>query len=827
MDPATWTRVETHFQHLEKLPREQQDMFLKKLAAEDRALAEVLQQLLQEEEDLHPIFSKSGTQLMDSWQEKDRLNQQIGPYKLIKHLGSGAMASVYLGQRADGQFDQLVAIKLINGITNDPYFLDLFKRERQTLASLQHPGIARLYDGGMTEDGIPYFTMEYIDGVPVTSYCEQNNLSLRHRIKLLRQICEAVNYAHHKLVAHLDLKPANILVDRDGRVKVLDFGIARIMEPIGIEKEKKSAQNERFTLAYAAPEQINGGEINAAADIYALGVITYELLNRRHPYQEQLQDPLKLKTSILAGEKVPNQVDLERISQADRKELAAIWSTARHTFPDQRYLSTGALLRDLIAFEDKKPLSVIAPEGTYLFRKFIQRHYKMVSAISLSLVLLAFTVIFYTIQVRQQRNIALTEAEKAAKVTAFLSEIFKLADPFEVNGDTITAVHLLEEGLRKIDASLKNQPAVKASLLHELVNIYTGLGRYQLADSLGQVALHITDSLYRKPHSEKARSLFELGRVATINFEFELALDRFQKSYQIHRQLNTTEPGVFSSLHEEMANVYLQQENLDLADSLYHLVYEYHSNSLDSIHPDIADDLHYIGTVKRLKGELDTAESYYLKSYRMKQKLYDPPHQQLAYTLNHLSSLKQNQGLYEAAIPYAKESFEQRKKILGDHHLETIASQSNLARIFTRLEKDSASLELYHDAHRKLEDLFPQGHFYVGAIMQNIVEIYIRQENLMLAEQYATEAYQMDLRIVPEHEVYRARNLLALGKIWVLKNKFLPEAEKLLLAAQTILTQNLDEEHKFVVDSKDYLKKCRLALQNAGQGEIHLSKERL
>ena len=818
MDKDNWKTIEKHFSQLIGLSTEDQKKYLEHLQTSDPGLHSILNDLLSEDQDVHPLFSKSGAEIINTWQDDEIINDRVGIYKIEKHLGQGAMASVYLAKRDDGEFEQWVALKLIKvGLYDDPV-IELFKKERQTLASFQHPNIARLYDGGVTKQGGPFFTMEYIKGTPITRYCNEKKLGLIERLDLFLQVCQAVKYAHNKLIAHLDLKPGNILVDNEGQVKVLDFGIAKMIEPLNEKSGIKEYQKMlRFTLAYASPEQIEGREVTSSSDIYSLGILLFEIIVGFHPYQPLFEKPIKLKEAILNGQPAfgsykkffPSGIKIS----GNTYELELIWKTAKSVKPEDRYNTVDSLIQDIEAFKSLRPLSVIKSNGFYTGKKFVQRNSRTVSALTLSILAITFTVIFYTQQVKKQRDIAQAEANKASKVTSFLSDIFKMADPYEVNGDTVTAIQLLENGLQKINTSLKDQPEIKASLFHEITGIYVGLGRYREADSLGKVAIKLTDSLYSGDHPEKARSLREMGSIMLINLQLDSALALFRKSYNIYMNTKIVDPVTTAALLNSIGNVYYEKGEYETADSLFRKVYSIHQEVYETPHEELANDLQLLGAVNRKMGNYETAENYYLQSLEMKEKLFNTPHQEIAYTLNHLSSLKQNQMLFEEAIPFAKASYEQRKLTLGAVHIETIASQSNLARIYGKLNDHSMAIFLYKDALTQLKKIFPEGHMYISAILHNLINLYFQTGELENAEVLAYEAYQLDSELMSGDDVYLSKSLYALGKIYLSEKRDVKKAKKYLEEAYSKRKLHLSEEDILLIESQQAYGECLLVLK--------------
>lgn len=818
-----WPIIEAHFSKLSTLSSEDQKNYLSYLHDTNPELHQILNELLLEEENLHPLFSQSAVNILETWQDHELIGTHIGIYQLIKLLGQGAMASVFQAKRDDGEFDQSVALKLIKPGIYDDQTLKLFKKERQTLATLQHPHIARLYDGGVNQDGRPFFTMEYIDGPPITNYCEENRLDLIQRLQLFKQISNALGYAHSRLVAHLDLKPGNILVDQSGQVKVLDFGIARMIPAVEIKNGLSSVDElieypKRFTLAYASPELIKNEEVDSSSDIYSLGIILFELVVGQHPYYHHFNNPSALKKAITKG-RYPKIADFKSSLPSGIKitrtllELEKIWQCAHSRNREDRYGTVESIIRDIDAFINKEPLSVIEPSSSYHAKKFIQRNSRIVSALTLALITLFGTITFYTKQVKQERDLARIEAVKSVRVTDLLSGIFKMADPNLANGDTITAIQLLVKGLKDMDASLNDQPQVKASLLHEITSIFTGLGQYQLADSLAWVALRLTDSLYENPHPERARSLLELGRVESIYKNLDTAFIHLNASYQIFRNIKPTDPVSIADVLLELSNLSYEKGEYNVSDSIIRQVYKIHRKIYNAPHEELANDLQMIGSSQRKLGNFEDAATYYEQSLSMKRKLFKPPHNEIAYTLNHLASLKQDLGLYQEAIPYARESYDQRLQIYGPLHLETIASQSNLARIFKSLGEYDKSISIYEEVLGKLKKIFPDGHPYISAILQSLADLYSNNGRIDLAEQFYREAIRLDKKFLDKDDIHWSNSLIGLGKLLTRMNQ-LDEAKSLLESAYHLRKKNLPEGHALIGISQQALGECLLAMKD-------------
>ncbi len=306
MKPERWKLVREILDNAIALPEGERTGYLREVCSGDRELREEVESLLQSHNDAGSVFLKAPAMdlknmLSGSGNTTDRVGRRIGVYQIVEEIGRGGMGEVYRAIRADGQYDRQVAIKLVRVGLDTPTLLERFRHERQILASLDHPNIARLYDGGTSEEGIPYLVMELIEGQPIDQYCDAHNLTVAERLKLFTQVCAAVQYAHQRLVIHRDIKPGNILVTAEGVPKLLDFGIAKIVDPAA---GTETTLVRPMTPEYASPEQIRGDAITTATDVYSLGVVLYRLLAGRSPYPETVRTPLEFARAICEYEPV-------------------------------------------------------------------------------------------------------------------------------------------------------------------------------------------------------------------------------------------------------------------------------------------------------------------------------------------------------------------------------------------------------------------------------------------------------------------------------------------------------------------------------------------
>lgn len=462
--------------------------------------------------------------------EPPRAGRRVGPWRLVEPLGRGGMGTVYLAERADGAFDQRVALKLLRAPLLGSEGRSRFTAERQILARLEHPAIARLLDGGILPDGVPWFAMEYVEGVPITDACDARHLGIGERLELFLAVCDAVDYAHRSLVVHRDLKPGNVLVTADGEVKLLDFGVAQLLAP----DASASADRHPVTPAYAAPEQLRGDATTTATDVWALGVLLYELLTGRRPHEEVIRDeatgtaaygPLTAPSERLTHDDGEARSGRER---ADRRvapprrlfgriagDMDAIVCKALEPNPLRRYRGAAELADDVRRHHDRKPVRAREPSLRYQLRCFVGRHRLEVAAVAVIAFLLlavAGLAVHSALRARADRQRLAQERGKAEAVSEFLLGVFSVADPEEAPGETVSARELLDRGARRVREDLAGQPGTQAAMLHALGRAHRSLGLYGRADTLLSDALELRRDDGQGSDREVAQTLLELGR---------------------------------------------------------------------------------------------------------------------------------------------------------------------------------------------------------------------------------------------------------------------------------------------------------------------------
>ncbi len=689
-DETLWLRAAEIFEQAVARPEGERREAVIALAAGDEPLAEAVLSLLAADSRAGLFIESAieqGCESLTSGSGLDaRLGSRIGPYKLVRLLGRGGTSSVYLGIRSDDEFRQRVAVKLVrSGMDSD----DLHRRlrsERQILARLDHPNIARLLDGGTTEEGLPYFVLEHIEGLPVDTYCDQHRLSLGERLRLFRTICSAVHYAHRNLVVHRDLKPSNVLVTAEGVPKLLDFGIAKLLAPelFGENAEPTALLARPMTPAYASPEQVAGEPVTTATDVYSLGVLLYELLTGRRPYPGSIRSSEALEKAIRETE--PERPSLavrrptEEGAEVARERLAAcrgekveslsrrlsgdldtIVLRALRKEPARRYLSVEQLSEDLERALEGRP--VIARPDTVAYRatKFVTRHKAGVAG---GVAALLAAVAFVTSTLMQKAEVA-RERDRAEQVAGMLAHLFELADRQEA--ETITARQLLDRGAEQA-MSLGGAPATQAMLLDTLADLYEQSGFFANAQRLLERALAARREVSRGGTAEEATTLHNLGRVVANQGDYRRAEELFRQGFELRRQLLPSDHPLLAVSVNALGLAIHEQGRYDEAEVLYR----------EAIRRDlvaVGEHGHHTrvarGNLALLltdRGDYDAAERLYSQLLDSARRFPGEQADFPAELLNGLGRVRLARGDLEGAEVSLREALAERIRLHGEEH---------------------------------------------------------------------------------------------------------------------------------------------------------------
>lgn len=508
---------------------------LASLREEDPQLAADLEELLRLEEDSdflsEPVVPPTPGLGTDS---------VVGPYRLERMLGEGGMGQVWLAQRNDGLYQRRVALKLLRPGLADPNLRLRFTRERQILARLEHPHIARLLDAGISGDGQPYLALEYVEGEPITDWCRAHDVTVDARLRLFQQVCRALSHAHANLIVHRDLKPSNILVTPLGEVRLLDFGIAKLLDTPDNMPDRTRTGSRAFTLHYAAPEQLRGEPVTTMTDVYALGMVLFELLTDARPYRFKRQSDAEWEEAILHADPMRASVSLQRSaeSEPDRDraqqrrrrarmvagDLDNIAYKALAKQPEKRYPSVEALAQDVDRFRDGKPVHARPQAMGYRLRKFVGRHRWALATAGLTALVLAASMGIIAWQARS----AMREASRAQAMQDFVIGLVEQAGNASENGQ-IDLPALLDSGLQRVERDLARQPEARAELYGAIAQMRAGLGDYPRARALFERQSALVASLPDAPAGLVLSASAGLGRIQRLQGQPRACVDRMQR----------------------------------------------------------------------------------------------------------------------------------------------------------------------------------------------------------------------------------------------------------------------------------------------------------
>ena len=601
------------------------------------------------------------------------------------------MGDVYLASRSDDQYRKQVAIKVVRTGYNTAELLDRFRYERQILADLEHPNIARLLDGGATREGLPYLVMEYVDGLPIQTYCNDKKLSINGRLQLFLEVCSAVQYAHRNLVVHRDIKPRNILVTPDGAPKLLDFGIAKLLKTEDSAETRGLTQNGEFLLTpdYASPEQVRGEQITTATDVYSLGVLVFELLSGHRPYafrdtslgSVQLAiceaQPEKPSRALVQTEDGATKIASDRATTVDRlrKELAGdidnIVLMAIRKEPDRRYNSVEQFAEDIRRRLDGRPVVASDDAWSYRANKFVRRHKTGVAFASAILLMIVGFVIAVSIQNRRvaaERDVALTERRKAEETVSFFLDLFRLADPGETKGNAITAREVLDRGAQRVRTQLNNQPEVQASMMEAIARVYQNLGLDRRAEPLWRSALETRRRLHGEHDPAYAKTLQLFSMQLVDEGRYQEAVAAATKALHLWRDLAGEESPGYAETLEGVARAESALSRFDAAEPRFRRCLELYGRVFPRDSLQRAVLLSDFGEMLYRKKSYAEAETLTRQALAIRQKHLDHFSPEVSESLNNLSIILSDRGHYQESAKVIREALAVDLKLYGEVH---------------------------------------------------------------------------------------------------------------------------------------------------------------
>lgn len=852
-----WQKLKRIFNQAIEIDEAERKMFVDKACGEDRVLKKEVLSLLKAHEipgklDYRPdhlvksAFSRQKT--------GSRKGEQIGPYKILDELGHGGMGSVFLAERADGQFRQQVALKLLRtGFTSENQ-TRRFLAERQILASLNHENIARLLDGGVTGDGQPWFALEYVDGHPIDVYCNERQLTLKQRLNLFLKVCDAVQTAHRKLIIHRDLKPSNVLVTEDGTVKLLDFGIAKVLNQEDILQESVPLTRTGLlplTPAYASPEQVRGEPITTASDIYQLGVMLYELLTGFRPYTVSGKTPSEVERIICEEEptwpstavtkpakaegdhimEIPEpsagirKKNPEQLQKHLRGDLDIIVMKSLRKEPDRRYESADQLAADIRFYLTGKPVAAHPDSRKYRAGKFIQRHktgFMSTLVIVLLLIGYAVTITWHSQQTQAALEQAQTETARAEQITDYLLGLFEASDPAETLGDTVTAGMLLERGIQQAE-QLDGQPQVQAEMFDIVGQVYSRLGQYGQAEELLNRALQIRNEIHGEYHETTAATKVRLATALHLSGNYDEAEPLLRDALTVQEQILEPEDPAVASTLSTLGGVLKSLGKYDEAEAMLYDALELQRRIFETEHLDISETLNILGLLMERRGDLESAGIAMREALEIRRNLLSDLDPRVTMSLNNLGMLLRKKGDYEAAEPFYREALSLKQSLYGENHPSIAVTLNGLGLLLRNMGNDEAAEPVLREALDMRRELLDENHLSIGESLNNLGNLLEDLGQLEEAASKISEAHDILKSSLGAAHPIVAYPAIGLARI-LMKKERPEEAEPLIRTALEIRNNALPAGHTEILQVKNMLGFCLTKLGQYREAESFLLK---
>ncbi len=665
LTPTRVERLQQLFEQALAVPADERAAFLDRESGGDSAICEEVLSLIAAHETGATVLGRPlsfGQGVLPEVDASHWLGMHLGAWRVTRLIGLGGMGTVCEAVRADGQFEKRAAIKFLHAYAHTPLAAEGFRAERQILASLDHPNVATLLDGGVTADGRPYLVMEYIDGEPITEWADARSLSRSARVELFIQACAAVEAAHRSLIVHRDLKPGNILVTSDGRVKLLDFGIAQLLGEVASESGAQAAVPRSFTPGYAAPEQMRAQPVTTAADVFSLGVVLFRLLTGHLPFDER-SDP----------DVVARPAGLE-------SDLDSIIAHAMRADPGQRYSTVQELRVDLERWLKGLPVAAHAGGHGYRLIKFLHRHRagSALAAMAAVGILVASGVALW------QSHVARQAAADQKQLNAFLMEVLSMSDPFN-EGDDLTLSAALDRAAESIDERFASRPDLSAEIRFGIGNSMAN--RYRLEQSEVQLQRALQESIAAFGPGD-VRTLRVIEGIAGLDLEasrYAAAETGYRRVIDELAATGRTHVPLYAKALNNLGNVYLQQENYAEADDALRRALAADASLAEPLSPqEHADILSNIAHAAHGIEDYARADQYYSEAAAAYRELFPEGSPDLAILYNNHALLHEDQGDLPRALAMQRQSLAMRRKIFRDQHPMVVSALGSIARVSLR-----------------------------------------------------------------------------------------------------------------------------------------------
>lgn len=739
----------------------------------------------------------------------ERVGRRLGAWQLGERIGQGGMGAVYAARRIDGAFEQSAAVKVLRAGFDTPELRARFLLERQLLATFDHPSIVRVLDGGVAADGLLWFALERVAGRPITDWARERGLDVAARLRLFLAVCDAVEAAHRRLIVHRDLKPSNVLVTDEGVPKLLDFGIAKVLE--GDDPALTRTDARPMTPQYAAPEQILGEPPTTGVDVYALGVLLYELLTDDLPHQRAASSPAALVRELTretltspsrrVAARGPQGRSLARRLAGD---LDAILLKALRPEPEQRYRSVAELADDLNAHLAGRPVAARGGARGYRIRSFARRHRLGVAAASFaaaSLLIGAGAALWQAAAALRAEAAAREEAETARRVSEFLVELFKINEPGEARGNTVTARELLDRGAARVEEQLGGQPAVRARLQRAIGRAYGELGLYELQVAAYERALSAQTVAHGDESPQVAAALTDLAQAQIGQGEYRQALERAKRAVALLERVADREGVALADALSQLGIAHWYLGELDAARASLERSLTLRQAIVGSESPDLGGILNNVAILRAQAGDVAGASALYERALGLFERALGPEHPNVARTLNNLAILATESGDPERARGLHARSLAIRRRILASDHPEIAESLNNLGETRRALGDLAGARAAFEESLAIRERALGADHALVGATLLNLGLTQVELGDEVAARALLERSVDVLARALGENHYHLGFPLKTLGKMDRAKGD-LARSERELGRALALLESGLPWEDPEVVDAR-------------------------
>jgi serine/threonine-protein kinase len=831
VDSTTRARVDRLLSRLLELPESERDQYLEQECAGETDLAAKVRRLLDSGTEKDGFLTPGGAQrgavwthlLTDMSREEEAstdAGELVGEYQIIRQIGRGGMGAVYLA-RHTAEPDRLpVALKVLNPGFDDSHVAQRFAQERAILASLDHPAIARHMDGGVTADGRPYFAMEHVDGQPVDIYCDLHRLTLEERLRLFIDIARAVQYAHRAMVVHRDLKPSNILVTEDKQVKLLDFGIAKLLDQgsSGLPEPLTRTGLRVMTPEYASPEQVQGKLITTATDVYQLGMVLYQLLTGQRPYriaghtaaeiEQVICEQAPLPPSLAVGQKSlgdepagpsPTAAGAARRSRPERLraqlkgDLDTILLMTLRKEPDRRYQSVDQLIQDIERHLQGRPISARKDTVVYRALKFVRRHRLGITLSAAMLVVIAILTGFLIERQMAEHARTRHEARQAEQVAAFLEGLFDVARPGP-GGESVSAKELLDHGADRIAKDLDLQPQMQATLMRLLGDMYRKLGMYDQAQPLLEQALATHRTELGESHADVASSLAAIGHLFLDIGRFDEAETAYRQALEIQSTVFGEDSLEIARCRANLADLYVASGKLDEAEPLYRQAQLVLMTELGAGSQEVARTLLGLSSLYWVQGRYDEAEPLLQQALTIYETAASPANREYAIALGDLGQLHARRGEYDQAEELLRQGHEVLEQELGADHPDAAMSLKAIARLLAEQGRLDDAEPLFEQVLTTLRNAYQGSHPDIGECLHDLALLAWEQEAYDEAESLLKQALAIAEETLGVNHPDVAAGLNSLGALYSSQDR-LDEARSVYQRALTIIETELGSEH--------------------------------